>query len=169
MRRAHRLPARLIRWTSLCVCFALVLASLTLFSPISSGSGFKPQGRNLQPDNGKGKKVAPAPPLPGAPAANLPNLDETRQRSPMEPQARQPAPSTMRSRRKPVESRHGRKVGDPLPRKNQRADRGTSGSDRVARVNTNRDRATGRAHHASRFSRCRKFSLMRRSGSTREC
>jgi hypothetical protein len=33
-----------------------------------------------------------------------------------EPEAPAPIPSTMRSKRKPLESRHGRKVGDPLPR-----------------------------------------------------
>jgi YD repeat-containing protein len=115
MRRTHRLSARLIRWTSLGVCFALILASLTLVTPISRGSGFMPQGRNGQSGNDKAKKVKPSPPQPGAPAAQLPSLDEVRQRQHQAPNAARHIESTMRSRRKPMESRHGRKVGDPLP------------------------------------------------------
>jgi hypothetical protein len=80
MRLLHLLPAKVIRWTSASVCFALILASLTLITPISSGSGFVPQGRNGQTNSGKAKKVNPVPPLPGAPAASLPGLEETRQR-----------------------------------------------------------------------------------------
>lgn len=117
MRRLNRLLARLILWTSLCVCFALILASLTLITPISSGSGFIPQGRSGQSNNDKGKRVTPAPPLTGAPAASLPSLEEARQRAQVEAEAHHPIPSTLRSWRKPLESRQGRKAGDPLPPK----------------------------------------------------
>jgi hypothetical protein len=154
MRRTHRLPASLIRCASLCVCFALVLASLTLITPISSGSGFIPQGRSGQSNNGKGKRVTPAPPLPGAPEASLPSLDETRQRQNAAPQARPHVPSTMRSRRKPLESRQGRKVGDPLPPKRRASANETgNGSERVSIASAAaRDHVrrvgTVRSHHA---------------------
>jgi len=60
MRRTQRLPARLIRWTSLCVCFALVFASQTLITQSSNGKGTVfdqqvPQDINRQPANGRGK------------------------------------------------------------------------------------------------------------------
>src|SRR6267142_1761568 len=115
MKPAHCLSARLIRWTSLCVCLALILATLTLITPISSGSGFVPQGRNGEPNNGKGKRVEPAPPVTGAPVATLPNLEDVQRRRHAAPRAPLQAPSTLRSQRKPLESRHGRRVGDPLP------------------------------------------------------
>lgn len=151
MRRTHRLPARLIRWASLCVCFALILASLTLITPISSGSGFIPQGRNGQANNGKGKRVTPAPPLPGAPAGTFPSLEETRQRPHVEPAARQPILSTMRSRRKALESRQGRRVGDPLPPKRRASANETGdGSERVSIASADAHDRVGivRSHHA---------------------
>lgn len=151
MRRTHRLTARMIRWTSVSVCFALILASLTLITPMSSGSGFIPQGRNGQPNNGKGKRVTPAPPLVGAPAASLPSLEETRQRPHVEAEARQPIPSTMRSRRRPLESRQGRKVGDPLPPKRRASANETgNGSERVVIASADAHDRVGlvRSHHA---------------------
>lgn len=117
MRRTHRLCARLTRWTSLCVCLALILASLTLITPTSSGSGFMPQSRNGQTDNGKARKVKPVPPALGAPEVQSPNLEDARQRRNQQPKAPSHLESIMRSRRKPLESRHGRMVGDPLPPK----------------------------------------------------
>ncbi len=153
MKPAHRLSARLTRWTSLCVCFALILASLTLITPISSGSSFMPQGHNGQPNNGN--KVSPAPPVTGAPEASLPSLEEPRQRRNVEPKARQPIPSTLRSRRKPVESRQGRKVGDPLPpKKRASTNEFGDGSERVTVAGADRrgyvgDRAfTSSAHYS---------------------
>src|SRR5262249_15810909 len=56
-----------------------------------------------QNGNGQGqeRRVAPLPPQPGPPAANLPNLDDLRTRRNSGPvQAQRPIPSTMRSRRK---------------------------------------------------------------------
>ena len=155
MRRAHRLSTRLIRWTSLCVCLALILASLTLITPISSGSGFVPQGRNGQPNNGKAKRVTPVPPLPGAPAASLPSLEETRQRRHVEPRARQPIPSTVRSGRKPLESRQGRKVGDPLPpKKRASTNEFGDGSERVGIASADRRGNVGTARlHQARTTR----------------
>jgi YD repeat-containing protein len=61
------------------------------------------------------RRVKPVPPQPGAPEASLPNLDDVRSRLPLPVQAPPPVPSMVRSRRKPLESRHGRRVGDPLP------------------------------------------------------
>jgi YD repeat-containing protein len=45
----------------------------------------------------------------------MPSLDEVRQRQHEAPKPPKHIESTKRSRRKPLESRHGRKVGDPLP------------------------------------------------------
>src|SRR5713226_6168472 len=133
MRRTHHLPANLIRWTSLCICFALIQTSLTLITPASSKSGFLLQGRNGQGDNRNAKKVSPKPPQPGAPALALPNLEDTRQRMNDEQKAPRQVESNMRSRRKPLESRDGRKVGDPLPPKQKKAstDSLENGSERV--------------------------------------
>jgi len=113
MRGARRFPQRLVRWTSLCVCLALVLTSLAMV-PLAGGNNSiaLAQGQSVSP-NGKGRKVTPAPPETGAPAANLPNLNEVKRRRQREPEAPPDVPSIMRSRRRPIESRGGRKVGDP--------------------------------------------------------
>jgi hypothetical protein len=66
--------------------------------------------------NGNIKKVDPAPPVTGPPAGNWPNLDEVKVRPSQDPRAPDSVNSTLRSRRKPIESRRGRKVGDPVPR-----------------------------------------------------
>lgn len=159
MKPAHRLSARLTRWTSLCVCVALILASLTLITPISSGSGFMPQGRNGQPNNGKAKSVTPAPPLPGAPDAQMPSLDEARQRQHQPTKAVRQIESTLRSRRKPLESRQGRKVGDPLPpKKGASANEFGDGSERVRIASADRRGyvGTARSHQAAQLARCRR-------------
>jgi YD repeat-containing protein len=112
-----------------------------------------PQGRNGQPNNGK--KLSPAPPVTGAPEASLPSLEETRQRRHVEPRARQPIPSTVRSRRKPLESRQGRKVGDPLPpKKRASTNEFGDGSERVTVAGADRRGYVGTAHsHQARTTR----------------
>jgi YD repeat-containing protein len=147
MKRAHRFPQRLVRWTSLCVCLALVLTSLAMV-PLAGGNNSiaLAQGRSDSP-NGKGRKVSPAPPVPGAPAASLPNLDEVRQRPNIVPAAPAPNPSLIRSRRKPLESRNGRKVGDRLPR--QRVSGYRVGEERMGIVRAAANRKRERSHHAS--------------------
>ncbi|MDX6529064.1 MAG: hypothetical protein QOH41_1354, partial [Blastocatellia bacterium] len=150
MRLTHRLPARLIRWTSLSVCFALILASLTLITPISSGSGFLPQDRSGQSGNDKAKKVNPSAPPPGPPAAQVPSLDEVRQRQHETPKAARHIESTMRSRRKPLESRHGRRVGDPLPPRKTGTNLTTESSERVNVAGADKHGRVGtvQMHHA---------------------
>src|SRR5712692_8363704 len=117
MRRAHRLPKRLVRLTSLCACLALVLTSLAMVPPLRvSGRVTLPSAQdqdNQGPKNDKARKVKAEPPQKGAPAANLPNLDDVRRRRDPESEAPAALPSTMRSKRKPQESRKGRRVGDP--------------------------------------------------------
>jgi hypothetical protein len=110
MRRAHRLPTRLIRWTCLGVCLSLVAGSLMMVpSGGTNNSVVSAQGN--QP-NGKAKKVKP--PLEQAPPPlTLPNLDDLRHQPPMRPEPPPPIFSSVRSKRKPPESRRGRKVGDP--------------------------------------------------------
>src|SRR5260370_23425098 len=114
MRRTHRLPARLIRWTSLSVCLVLVLSCFVV-TPLAKSNHNSRAVAKGQRGNDNAKKVEPAPPVAGPPAANLPNLDEVRQRLQQATSAPIPILSTMRSRHKAVESRRGRKVGDPLP------------------------------------------------------
>lgn len=113
MRLTHRLYALSRRWIGLGICLVLVVSTL---ASTSSVSGFIPQGRANQPNNGKAKRVRATPPIPGAPAVQLPNLDDTRQRLQPIVGPTQERLSSVRSRRKPLESRNGRKVGDSLPR-----------------------------------------------------
>jgi hypothetical protein len=113
MRRTHRLTSRSIRWISLATSFLLFLSSLGL---TPSGKRSVRDTRAQQDGNGKARKVLPKPPEPGAPALNLPNLDEARQRTNAPPGVARAIESASRSRRKPLEPRLGRKVGDPIPR-----------------------------------------------------
>lgn len=64
---------------------------------------------------GRGRRVRAEPPQPGPPATVLPNLDEARHLPAQVPRAPLPIPSIVRSRHKPLEPGHGRKIGDPLP------------------------------------------------------
>jgi hypothetical protein len=73
MRRARRFPQRLVRWMSLCVCLALVLTSQAMV-PLTGTNNSIALAQGSDSPNGKGRKVTPAPPERGAPAANLPNL-----------------------------------------------------------------------------------------------
>src|SRR6266568_4699845 len=151
MRRTHRLSAKSIRCTSLCTCLALILSSLALITPASSKSAFVFQGQNGQGTNRNAKKVPPSPPQPGAPVAVLPNLDEARQQRNEKPKAPREIESTMRSRRKPLESRHGRKVGDPLPPKSKASAASFGyGSERVSidGAESRGSVGTTRSHHA---------------------
>jgi YD repeat-containing protein len=106
----RRFPHRLVRWTSLCVCFAFVLSFLAVV-PFSRATVSLAQG--LGSPNGQGTTVRAVPPLPGPPAVNWPNLDQVRTRPQLPPQAPMPLPSSIRSRRSPLEPRNGRRVGDP--------------------------------------------------------
>jgi YD repeat-containing protein len=118
MRRAHRFPQRLVRWTSLCVCLALVLTSLALvpFSVVVGNGGvrYETARRSERVDpaqgqsngNGKARKVNATPPQPGPPTATLPNLDdvrrsadEARRNGGRQVHAPQPIPSTRHRRR----------------------------------------------------------------------
>src|SRR5229473_2422762 len=103
MRRARRFPQRLVRWTSVWVCLALVVTSLAMVPvPLVNGKGEIPatQGQGNQvPPNDKARKVKPEPPEKGAPFANLPNLDEVRRQSHRVTEAPPPQPSTLRSKR----------------------------------------------------------------------
>src|SRR5437868_3727851 len=104
---------------------------------MSARKGVPAQGKGA-PKKGQGRRVRPEPPQPGAPAATLPNLDEVRSRLPREPQAAPPITSTMRSRHKPLESRHGRKVGDPLPPVNRAAGQGSEAGSSAAFIGPSR-------------------------------
>jgi RHS repeat-associated protein len=138
MRRTHRLPKRLIRWTGFAISFSLITSSVVTpattsgaKSPIRVAQGQRhliSQGERQPVPKDKGKRVAAKPPEAGRPSALLPNLDEARQRKNDKPKAPRAIESTVRSRRKPIESRNGRKVGDPLPPK-QKASTDSSATD----------------------------------------
>ena len=106
MKRARRLSQRLVRWTSLCVCFALVLSCLAIV-PFASVTGKSRSGRGSSPTvregsvqgsslNGQGRRVAAPQPQPGPPRAGLPNLDDVRRATPRVPRAPLPIPSRQR-------------------------------------------------------------------------
>src|SRR5258708_32872723 len=117
MGRGRCFRQRLVRWTSLCVCLALVISSLFMIPvPFVSGKGAIPSTQaqsNQVPDNGKARKVNPEPPQKGAPAVMLPNLDEAKQRQDPKAEAPAPIPSTIRSNRQPREPRGGKRCGTP--------------------------------------------------------
>ena len=105
-------------WMALHLSFLLILSGVTY--PTVDASGSMPISRsvktrrNAQVASGKARKVPPTPPQPGPPQAVLPNLQAERNRRWPSPVAPAAVPSTRRSKRKPLESRNGRKVGDPL-------------------------------------------------------
>ena len=70
-----------------------VPGSLNSLTPQSTG------GRERAPKDA-GKRVDPIPAETGAPAADLPNLDQLRRRKPEKPKAPPPIPSTKRAPRK---------------------------------------------------------------------
>jgi hypothetical protein len=114
----HPLPARLIRLTSLCVCIAVVLSAISgvPFQAVSSKESIRLRKQGAgQGNSGRERRVNPPPPRTGPPASNLPNLDDLKHRQVQAPRAVDALPSLMRSRRKPLESRNGRRVGDPFP------------------------------------------------------
>src|SRR5713226_4459088 len=111
MKRARRLSQRLVRWTSLCVCFALVLSCLAIvpFASVTGksrvratrygtarGSERVDSAPGLDNGNGQGRRVAAPQPQPGPPRAGLPNLDDVRRATPRVPRAPLPIPSRQR-------------------------------------------------------------------------
>src|SRR5713226_4550823 len=107
LKRARRFSQRLVRWTSPCVCFALVLTSFVLFpSQVSIGKNArsgKPSATSSAQGNGQERRVTPPTPQPGPPRAGLPNLDDLRRAAddsrlhgPREVHAPPPVPSTQR-------------------------------------------------------------------------
>ena len=73
MKRTHRSPGRLLRWTSIGVCLALVLVSLVPL-PLVKGKASNPFAQ--------GPKITPPLPQKGAPFPNLPNLDLIKRQNP---------------------------------------------------------------------------------------
>src|SRR5437899_69377 len=116
MNFAAYLFRHLSRWMVLPLGFLLILSCVTY--PTVDASGSMPISRlgkarrNAQVVSGKAKKVPPVPPQPGPPQAVLPNLQAERHRRWPAPVAPTGVTSTRRSKRKPLESRNGRKVGD---------------------------------------------------------
>ena len=125
MPRTHRFPRRLVRLTSLLVSFGLMLSILVvgpfgttakaprnLKTAPGSLNSLTPQstgGRERAPRDA-GKRADPIPAERGAPAADLPNLDQLRRRKPEKPKAPSPIPSTKRAFRK--ETSNDKKAAD---------------------------------------------------------
>src|SRR5437588_7104140 len=105
-------PSRLRHLLSPILCFTLLSSSL-MPAVVRNAETARGQGGSSQAAHGR--KVRPEPPQPGAPSAAVPNLDDARRQTPVAPHTPPALASTMRSRHKPLESRRGRKVGDPLP------------------------------------------------------
>ncbi len=172
MKRARRLSStnfslcsvrqRLVRWTSLCVCFALVLSALAIV-PFASVTGKSRSGRNETPTrrgservdlaqgqgNGQVRRVNPVPPQKGPPAATLPNLDEVKRRHDPAPKTPAAMSSSVRSKRKPLASRGGKRVGDP----------GTTGSRIGYRTGSDSDRESAKdAKFLRKASLCENLS-----------
>jgi hypothetical protein len=107
MKRARRLSQRLVRWTSLCVCFALISSSL-LTVPFqttnATGGSSKVLSRNNQTQSlgflaklggfFAGLLVPQGGGPPSIPGANLPDLEAARVANPADPVAPPPIAST---------------------------------------------------------------------------
>jgi hypothetical protein len=107
MKRTRRFPTRLVRWTSLCVCFALIASSL-VWVPLQStnakvGSSLNPVLSNHAPPSGFLSKlggflaallIPQGGSPPSVPGANLPDLDAMRAVQPANPSAPPAIPST---------------------------------------------------------------------------
>src|SRR5262245_57114721 len=88
MRRARLFSLRSIRWTSVGVCFALVLSCLAIVPFGSEARGKRSEASKSNPasmttraqDQGQGheRRVDPVPPQPGPPSGMFPNLEETK-------------------------------------------------------------------------------------------
>ena len=131
-----------------------LLLSLSLsWLPLAGAKASPTQEQNKQePKNDKARKVNAEPPQQGPPAANLPNLDEVKQRRDPEPEAPAAVPSTMRSRRKPVPSRGGPGVETLPPMRRLSRHRSVKGQDRtdIASGAGLKKAELGRSHHARR-------------------
>jgi|GEM_PF-920292 len=105
---------RLVCSLSLLICLSVVLVSLVI-GPVSANMASNPQRQDRKKDSGndKARKVKPRPPETGPPAFEAPNLDQAKRKNQAEVQVPTPSPSTVRSKRKPFESRNGKRVGDP--------------------------------------------------------
>lgn len=161
MRRTHRLPQRLIRWTGSMVSLSIVitgtvtpLGASNTKSPIrmaQSQRPFVPQGARQPAPKDKVERVNPTASQPGAPSVALPNREQARQRQSEKPKAPRTIDSTLRSLREPLESRQGRKVGDSLParKKGSRINLG-DGGERVTVADADARGSVGpaRSHHA---------------------
>ena len=102
MRSFFRYPQRLLRWTGVSVCLALVVSCLA-FSPqqrTSAKNGARNRPVTPQEENGKARRVSPPAPRVGPPEGNLPNLDEIRGTQPNPAEAPSPIPSTRRRHRR---------------------------------------------------------------------
>lgn len=82
------------------ICCTLLFSTLVMGRSTQSPGGGQAQSRRGTPES-------------GPPVATLPNLDEVRRKHHQRPEAPAHIPSIMRNRRKPIEPRRGRKVGDP--------------------------------------------------------
>jgi YD repeat-containing protein len=100
-RRHSNLP---ITFISLLICLVLLASPLV---PLAIG-----EAKSLIVSQGQSRKEKP---VSGPPEVDLPNLNDVRNRRYEKPEAPKAIPSTIRSRRNPLESRNGRKLGDQIP------------------------------------------------------
>jgi len=94
----HRSTAAIL--IALLICCTLIFSTLVMARSTQSSGRGQTQSRRGTPES-------------GSPEANMPNLDEVRRKRHPRPEAPPHIPSLLRGRRKPLEPRNGRKVGDP--------------------------------------------------------
>ena len=162
--RLHSAWRRAFPHISLCLCLALLLSGLSS-RPIEAASGERSDPFSTrQQTSGQESRVAPLLPRTGPPAANLPNLDEVKRQQVDAPRAPEALPSTMRSRRKPLQLPPGRRPGENAPRRNRISRNQNSAGSMLARHSA--AERTLKSHHArtSSASRTSAVAFMPQSG-----
>lgn len=140
-RRIARLRLRVIRSISILASLAVIAGALVTTAPLSAQADNAQQGPKQQ-DNGKARKVKPAPPDKSKPKLALPSLDELRTHRENHVEMKPAEPSVIRSKRKPLQKWDGRKFGDP----------GTTGQRSAIRGQKSVNDARG-FHHANPASK----------------
>ena len=141
----RRLARRLTPHTLVALTISIALLSLPGVSLLISGSA---QGQHEE---------RRAKPKPGKPEGELPDLEDVKNESSIEREAPPPIPSTVRSKKNPLQPWDGRRVGDPGTQgalDHNRTQRGSAGSNLASnskRFTEPHSKQTRRAHGRARL------------------